>query len=122
MPRYVLETLNDRKAKYKELNFSGVREVIKDLDVLYMTRVQKERFPETPDGMYDYEKAISIYSLSKELLKEVKPEFKIMHPLPRINEIPYEVDETPYAYYFEQAGNGVPVRQAILSLVLGRCL
>jgi len=119
MPRYVLEILDERGARYEKHDFLNIKEVIPKLDVIYMTRIQRERFPDTPDGVYDYEKVKSIYVLNKRLLKDVKPNLKIMHPLPRINEIPREIDNTKFAIYFEQAGNGVTVRKALLSLVLG---
>ncbi|MFH1210070.1 MAG: aspartate carbamoyltransferase [archaeon] len=119
MPRYVLEVLDERKAKYEKHNFLNLQKIIPRLDVLYMTRVQRERFPDTPDGAYDYEKIKSIYVLDKKILKNAKTSLRIMHPLPRINEISKELDDTKFALYFEQAKNGVTVRKALLALVLG---
>lgn len=119
IPRYILEILDERKARYEKYNFLDLKNIIPKLDILYMTRVQKERFPDTPDGAYDYEKVKSIYVLDKKILNNAKQNLKIMHPLPRINEIPKEIDNTNFALYFEQAGNGVVVRKALLSLVLG---
>jgi aspartate carbamoyltransferase catalytic subunit len=78
-----------------------------------MTRVQKERFDET-----EYSHLRAKFILTPEILQKAKPNLKVLHPLPRIDEITIEVDQTPYAYYFQQAANGVYARQAILSLVL----
>jgi len=91
-------------------------DVINKVDILYMTRIQEERFPDPKD----YEKVKNVYTIKKSMLKSVKENLKILHPLPRVTEIKEDVDKTKYAYYFEQAGFGVPVRQAILSLVLGK--
>lgn len=90
-------------------------EVVKDADVLYVTRIQKERFPDPAE----YQKVAGTYRIDANLLKDVKKDLIIMHPLPRVGEISSDVDSTPHARYFEQAFNGVPVRMAILGLVLG---
>ncbi len=87
---------------------------IRELDVLYVTRVQKERFPDEAS----YERVKGIYEIDKSTLKNVKKNLIIMHPLPRVGEIAYEVDESPHAKYFEQAQNGVWVRMALLDLLL----
>jgi aspartate carbamoyltransferase catalytic subunit len=89
--------------------------VLDDADILYMTRIQKERFPDPEE----YNKVKDAYQLRSEHLRRVKPNFKILHPLPRVNEIHTEVDSTPYAYYFQQARNGIFTRQAILATLLG---
>ena len=94
---------------------SKVEEVIKDIDVLYVTRIQKERFPD----MAEYQKVAGTYRVDMELLREAKSDLIILHPLPRVDEIAPEVDATPHARYFEQAFNGVPVRMALLNMVLG---
>jgi aspartate carbamoyltransferase catalytic subunit len=94
---------------------SSLEEVLADADVLYMTRIQKERFPDPAE----YQKVAGAFTLTKSLIRDAKDDMIIMHPLPRVNEIAPEVDETPHARYFEQAFNGVPVRMALLSLVLG---
>ena len=83
--------------------------------MLYATRIQKERFPDETE----YEKVKGAYIIGKDSLKGVKQGFKLMHPLPRVNEIRPEVDKTKYALYFEQARNGVPVREAMLSMLGG---
>jgi len=88
---------------------------IEDIDVLYVTRIQKERFPDPEE----YNKGANIYRIDCEALAGAKKEMIIMHPLPRVSEISHEVDKTPHAAYFRQAFNGVPVRMALLSLVLG---
>ena len=90
-------------------------EVIAEADILYMTRVQRERFSDPGE----YERVKNVYILDRELLRLAKPNLKILHPLPRVQEIAQEVDDHPAAYYFRQALNGLYVRQSILSEVLG---
>ncbi|MCJ7606460.1 MAG: aspartate carbamoyltransferase [Thermoplasmata archaeon] len=94
---------------------SSLEEVVKDADVLYVTRIQRERFPDAAE----YQKVAGAYKVNLEMLKDVKKDMIIMHPLPRVTEIDPEVDGTEHAKYFEQAFNGVPVRMALLALVLG---
>ncbi|WP_424772117.1 aspartate carbamoyltransferase [Porphyromonas endodontalis] len=89
--------------------------VIAEADILYMTRVQRERFSDPEE----YERVKNVYILDRELLRLAKPNLKILHPLPRVQEIAQEVDDHPAAYYFRQALNGLYVRQSILSEVLG---
>ena len=89
--------------------------VIADADILYMTRVQKERFSD----LMEYERVKNVYILKREMLASAKENMRILHPLPRVNEISYDVDEDPHAYYIQQAGNGLFARQAIFSDVLG---
>ena len=84
-------------------------------DIIYMTRVQKERFSDP----FEYEKVKNVYVLKNALLDSCKDTVKILHPLPRVNEIDTDVDENPKAYYFTQALNGVYVRQAIIASILG---
>lgn len=88
---------------------------IKDADVLYVTRIQKERFPDAEE----YSKVIGSYKIDNDVLKNTKEDLIIMHPLPRVTEIDPSVDKTNHAVYFKQAFNGVPVRMALLSLILG---
>ena len=90
-------------------------DVIADADILYMTRVQKERFSD----LMEYERVKNVYILKNSMLGKAKPNMKILHPLPRVNEIPYDVDDNPHAYYIQQAGNGLFAREAIFSHVLG---
>jgi len=85
-----------------------------DADILYMTRVQKERFQD----LMEYERVKNVYTLKNEMLVNSKPNLKILHPLPRVNEIDPDVDSNEKAYYFQQAQNGLYVRQAIVSKVL----
>ena len=86
-----------------------------DLDILYMTRVQKERF----FNEEDYIRLKDSYILTEEKVKNAKEDMFILHPLPRVNEIAQDVDDTPHAYYFEQARNGLFAREAIICDVLG---
>ena len=89
--------------------------VIAEADILYMTRVQRERFTD----LMEYERVKDIYILKNDMLKNTRDNLRILHPLPRVNEIEYDVDENPKAYYFQQAQNGLYARQAILCDVLG---
>ncbi len=99
--------------KYYEHN--DFTEIISKADIIYMTRVQKERFS---DPM-EYEKVKNVYVLKNSMLKDTKQNMRVLHPLPRVNEIHIDVDNNPKAYYFEQALNGVYTRQAILCSLLG---
>ncbi len=90
-------------------------EIINCADILYMTRVQRERFTD----LMEYEKVKNVYTLRNQMLANSKPNLRILHPLPRVNEIDYDVDDNPKAYYFEQAKNGLFARQAIICKVLG---
>lgn len=89
-------------------------EIIANADILYMTRVQKERFSD----LMEYERVKNVYILKNSMLKNAKKNMKILHPLPRVNEIAYDVDANPHAYYIQQAGNGLYAREAIFSHVL----
>jgi len=108
------------KLHLKELNIpyyehTELDEVINDADILYMTRVQRERFADP----LEYEKVKDVYILKNAMLSGTKENMRILHPLPRVNEIDVDVDENPKAYYFEQARNGVFARQAIICKALG---
>jgi aspartate carbamoyltransferase catalytic subunit len=96
---------------YEHTDFT---DIISKADIIYMTRVQKERFS---DPM-EYEKVKNVYVLRNSMLNNTKPNMRILHPLPRVNEIHIDVDANPKAYYFEQALNGVFTRQAILCTLL----
>lgn len=98
---------------YETTEFS--EDVIDQSDILYMTRVQKERFSD----LMLYEKVKNVYILKNDMLRNSKDNLKILHPLPRVNEISYDVDDNPKAYYFQQAKNGIYARQAIICDVLG---
>ncbi len=95
---------------------SNLGKAIKDADVLYATRIQKERFPDAEE----YSRVVGTYKIDNNLLKNASEKLIVMHPLPRVTEINPEVDRTPHALYFKQAFNGVPIRMALLSLVTGR--
>lgn len=90
-------------------------DVIAGADIIYMTRVQKERFSD----LMEYERVKDVYILKTDMLGKAKENMKILHPLPRVNEIAYDVDENPHAYYIQQAQNGLYAREAILCDVLG---
>lgn len=92
-----------------------VEEALPELDVLYATRIQKERFPD----LSEYQKIKGIYKINARLLEQAKPDLIVMHPLPRVDEITPDVDETKHAVYFKQVKYGVVTRMALLALVLG---
>ena len=113
MPREYKDFLDSKGIEYIET--TSLDEYLNETDILYMTRVQQERFT---DPM-EYERVKDVYRLEASMLANVKENMKILHPLPRVNEIDQDVDETPYAYYFKQAENGLYVRMAIISYLLG---
>lgn len=90
-------------------------DVIKEADIIYMTRVQKERFSD----LMEYERVKNVYILKRDMLSKAKDNMRILHPLPRVNEISYDVDDDPHAYYIQQAGNGLYAREAIFCHTLG---
>lgn len=92
-----------------------VDDVIADVDILYVTRIQKERFAD----LAEYKKVAGSFQVNAELLEKAKKSMRVMHPLPRVTEIDPEVDSTPHALYFRQAFNGVPVRMALMALIMG---
>ena len=114
MPKTYLDELKEKRIQFH--TESNLLKVSKKLDVLYVTRIQKERFQDP----IEYEKYKGVYKLDTSLLPHVKKDLKIMHPLPRVDEIDPSLDETEHAVYFEQAANGIPVRKALLALVLGK--
>lgn len=111
LPESVCDTMKKRGIRFSF--HQSLDEVIPKVDVLYMTRIQQERFSGS-----EYQLVRNQFIVTPQMLTKAKPNLKILHPLPRISEISKEVDETPYAYYFQQAANAVPVRQALLSLIL----
>lgn len=114
MPRYVLEeSLLPRQIPFEEV--SSLEDSMPKLDILYMTRVQRERF----FNEEDYVRLKDSYILTKEKMRLAKPDMAVLHPLPRVNEIALEVDEDPRAAYFEQTQNGVYVRMALILTLLG---
>ena len=114
MPQTYLDELREKKIRF--VTESNLMKVSKKLDVLYVTRIQKERFADP----IEYEKYKGVYKLDASLLPHIKKELKIMHPLPRVDEIDPILDTTDHAVYFSQAANGVHVRKALLALVLGK--
>lgn len=115
MPDYICEELDEAGVEYSLHN--DMESVIPELDILYMTRVQKERFDES-----EYAHLKSAYILTAATLEGARDNLKVLHPLPRVDEITTDVDATPHAYYFEQAKNGVYAREALLALVLNQTL
>ena len=113
MPPEVVSHLDKRNSNFEV--HEEISEVIGEVDVLYVTRIQKERFPD----MEEYHKVAGAFRVDLTSLEGAKKGMIIMHPLPRVDEIAPEVDGTQHARYFQQAFNGVPVRMALLSLVLG---
>lgn len=113
MPEDYVNIATESHCKVHQLK--ELEEIIPDLDILYSTRIQAERFFDKNE----YNSVKNAYVLKTDMFKNVKDNFKILHPLPRIEEIDKAVDQLDCAYYFKQATNGIPVRQAILSLALG---
>ena len=114
MPKEYKLYCEEHGNKYQE-HTAFNEKIIADADILYMTRVQKERFSD----LMEYERVKNVYILNNDMLRLAKPNMKILHPLPRVNEIAYDVDENPHAYYIQQAGNGLFAREAIFCDVLG---
>jgi aspartate carbamoyltransferase catalytic subunit len=112
MRREVLQTIKERIPVVERTN---LEKIIPLIDVLYVTRIQKERFPDAAE----YAKVRGSYRIDLATLNEAKKDLIILHPLPRVDEIAAEVDNTPYARYFQQVWNGIVVRMALLALILG---
>ena len=113
LPSSVKMHIKEKNLVYHQ--YTSIEEIIDSVDILYMTRIQKERFSDP----IEYEKIKNAYILKNAMLKNTKENLKILHPLPRVNEINEDVDDNHKAYYFEQALNGVYVRQALLARILG---
>ena len=111
MPEYITEELEAAGCRYQIL--PDLETAVEWADILYMTRVQRERFDEQ-----EFAKIQGKFNLNAAMLANARPNLRVLHPLPRVDEIHPNVDATPHAYYFEQATNGVYARMAILSLVL----
>jgi len=114
MPKHIVDYLKEKGITPKESQ--SLTKHIKSADVLYVTRIQKERFPSESE----YSTVAGAYRIDLDTLEGVKDDMIIMHPLPRVSEIHPDVDGTKHAVYFRQAFNGVPVRMALLSLALGK--
>lgn len=113
MPSEYLYFLDNKGIKYYE--HKEFTNIINEADVVYMTRIQQERFSDP----IEYEKVKNVYILSNNMLKNTKDNLKVLHPLPRVNEINEDVDDNTKAYYFTQALNGVYTRQAIICSIFG---
>lgn len=114
MPQEYKDYCHEHNISYVEhTDFN--EEVISDADIIYMTRVQKERFSD----LMEYERVKNVYILNCAMLSKSKDNMKILHPLPRVNEIAYDVDDDPHAYYIQQAQNGLYAREAIFCRCLG---
>ena len=114
MPKEYREFCDANGIKYTEhTDFS--QEVINSSDIIYMTRVQRERFAD----IMEYERVKDLYNLCAAMLSDAKPSMRVLHPLPRVTEIDQDVDDDPHAYYFDQARNGLYARQAIICRALG---
>lgn len=113
MPDYLVDELEGRGVALR--HSSQLDEVIPEVDVLYMTRIQAERI----DNPEEYQAVRGSYRLQAQHLSTAKPNLKILHPLPRVDEIARDVDQTPHAHYFEQAKGGVEVRRAVLDVLVG---
>ena len=115
LPDSICDNLKKRGVRFAF--HDSLEEVIPKVDILYLTRIQQERFSRA-----EYEAIKHHYVLTTDLLRNAKPNLKIMHPLPRLKEIHVDVDKTPFAHYFQQARNGMYVRQALLSLILNESI
>ena len=114
MPQEYKDFCKENGIKYTETtDFS--EDVINSSDIIYMTRVQRERFTD----LLEYERVKNLYNLHNSMLDNSKDTLRILHPLPRVTEISQDVDDNPKAYYFQQAQNGLYARQAIICKVLG---
>lgn len=114
MPPEIIQELNDKNIVQKE--YTTLDEVLPQTDVLYVTRVQKERF----ENLDEYESVKDAYVITPEVMREAKDRMIVMHPLPRVGEISMEFDNDPRAAYFRQMEYGLYVRMALLAMVLGR--
>ena len=114
LPETICQDL--RKSGVLFSHHTAIDDVIDKADILFMTRVQGERFKD----IHEFQRVRDHYILTPQILKKAKQNLKVLHPLPRVNEIEKAVDTTPYAYYFPQAQNGLWVRQALLAMILGK--
>ncbi|MGZ4902232.1 MAG: aspartate carbamoyltransferase [Halobacteriota archaeon] len=112
MPSHIVDTLDSVTVT------DNIGEVIRDVDVLYVTRIQKERFPDPNE----YLRVAKSYRINQSMLQGVRDDLVVLHPLPRVDEISTDVDTTKHAKYFQQAFYGIPVRMALLSMVMGELL
>jgi aspartate carbamoyltransferase catalytic subunit len=115
LPQYIIQDASLTNVKFIESD--SLEDIIPKVDIMYVTRVQKERFADP----VEYDQVKNSYQITANLITEnsPKPNMKILHPLPRVNEITVDVDKLPQAYYFQQAKNGLFVRQSIIAKLLG---
>ena len=113
MPEHICRHLREAGCRFTQI--VDPEPVVGELDLMYVTRIQRERFADPEE----YERVKNSYVINAAMLGGVKRNFKVFHPLPRVNEIATDVDSTEYAYYFQQARNGVVMREAIISILLG---
>lgn len=113
LPSVIKKYIKDASLSYHQ--YTDIEDIMDKVDILYMTRIQRERFA---DPM-EYEKVKNSYILKNDMLENSKPNMRVLHPLPRVNEIEEAVDQNPKAYYFQQALNGVYVREALMASILG---
>ena len=111
MPSEITSQLRAQGVEVEET--TDLEAAMEEANVLYMTRIQKERF----DDPAEYERLKGSYILTREMVERINPDLTIMHPLPRVDEITTDVDHLPGAAYFRQAANGVPIRMALLAMV-----
>lgn len=116
LPSSVKRYIKEKNLTYHQ--YTELDEVIPKVDILYMTRIQQERFSDP----LEYARVKNAYILKNSMLDDSKKNLKVLHPLPRVNEITEDVDSNPKAYYFQQAQNGVYVRQALLATILGKTI
>lgn len=115
IPEHILKFLNNRNIKYTLVD--DYKDILPEIDVMYMTRIQRERF----ENLDEYEKVKTVYEIDKNsIVGKCKEEMIILHPLPRVTEINIDLDDTKHALYFKQAANGVPVREAMYAIALGK--
>ncbi len=113
MPSAVKTWIKNANLEYYQ--YTDIMDIMPMADILYMTRIQGERFPDP----LEYEKVKNSYILENSMLDNSKDNMRVLHPLPRVNEINEDIDDNPKAYYFQQAKNGVYVRQALIAAILG---
>jgi len=121
MPQNVIRDIRNKNVRVHERSLKDLEKVIREVDILYMTRIQRERFPQGEEGERQYARVCSEYRLTLEMIKRAGPKasFKVLHPLPKVDEIAIEVDGSEWAYYFKQAENGLYIRKALLYLLTG---
>ena len=112
------ESIYELKGKMKIKEHSELEEVLSETDVIYVTRIQRERFPD----VQEYEKVKGTYTIDEKTIAKAKSDVAVMHPLPRLDEISHSIDHTKNAVYFKQASYGKELRAALLALMLNENL